>query len=131
MMRSSASFACSFRKLCMIGFAMLIVAMNAFACDSERITQLEIEVQELKNRLSKLESPQVASSAVQKPFASPDGWKNVANWRALKTGMSPDQVRQILGEPKKVDGGALADWFYANGGAVRFYKDQLSNWREP
>jgi hypothetical protein len=130
-MSSSTSFARSFRKLCMIGIATLIVAMNSFAGDSERITQLEIEVQELKTRLSKLESSQVASSAVQKPLASSEGWKNVSNWRTLKTGMSPDQVRQILGEPKKVDGGALADWFYPNGGAVRFYKDRLSNWSEP
>ncbi len=129
-MSISTSFVCSIRKRGLVGILML-AAMNSFAGDSERITQLEKEIQELKTRLSRLESPQGVSSAPQKQVASAEGWKSLSNWRALKTGMLPNQVRQILGEPQKVDGGVVAEWLYPNRGAVRFLNDELRSWREP
>jgi hypothetical protein len=129
-MSISTSFVCSIRKLGLVGIFML-AAMNSFAGDSERITQLEKEIQELKTRLSRLESPQGGSSAPQKPVASADGWKSISNWRALKSGMSPDEVRATLGEPARVRGGDLAIWSYANRGEVVFINDKVTSWREP
>jgi hypothetical protein len=129
-MSISTSFVRSIHKLGLVCIFML-ATMNSFAGDSERITQLEAEIQELKARLLRLESPQGGSVALQKPVASADGWKSISNWRALKTGMLPNQVRQILGEPQKIDGGVVAEWLYPNRGAVRFLNDQIHSWREP
>jgi outer membrane protein assembly factor BamE (lipoprotein component of BamABCDE complex) len=101
------------------------------ASDVDRITQLEKEVQELKLRLSNLETPQSKASLNQKPSISPDGWKTLANWRSLKNGMSYDDVRAILGEPSRINGGNMAYWFYPNQSGVVFYKDKLDTWFEP
>jgi len=130
-MSSSSSFVCSIRTLGLVGFLMLAAATNSFASDSERITQLEKEIQELKTRLLRLESPLGVSSDPQKQVASAEGWKNLSNWRALKSGMSPDQVRAKLGEPARVNGGVVAFWSYGNRGEVSFVRDKVSSWHEP
>lgn len=102
-----------------------------FDIDSVRITQLEKEVQELKIRLSRLESPQSSTNQPQKTIVSGEGWKSLANWRSFKTGMSYDEVRSILGEPTRIDGGNLAYWHYSNSGSVRFFLGKANEWQEP
>ncbi len=52
-------------------------------------------------------------------------------WRQLKKSMSEEQVRALLGEPLKIDGGAFAFWQYRNGGTVTFYDDKVYSWEEP
>ena len=107
------------------------LSFGSLASDSDRITQLEKEVQELKNRLTTLESP-VNKAIVQKSTVTNDGWKNLANWRSLKKGSSYDEVRTILGEPEKVRAsGPLTFWSYSNRGEVTFYEDRLNGWNEP
>ncbi len=52
------------------------------ASDSDRITQLEKEVQELKTRLSTLESP-LNKAVIQKSTVTSEGWKNLVRLRMV------------------------------------------------
>lgn len=63
--------------------------------------------------------------------ADPEKFESISSWRQLKRGMSESQVRSILGEPGKIDGGTFAFWRYKNGGTVTFYQDKLDSWSEP
>ena len=110
---------------------LLTLSFGSIAGDSERITQLEKEVQELKNRLTTLESP-VNKAIVQKSTVTNDGWKNLANWRSLKKGSSYEEVRSILGEPEKVRAsGSVTFGSYSNRGGATFMDDRLYGWDEP
>ena len=109
---------------------LLTLSFGSMASDTDRITQLEKEVQELKNRLTTLESP-VNKAIVKKSTVTSDGWKNLVNWRSLKKGMSFDEVRAILGEPGRIQGGTLTNWTYPDRASVTFYNDRLDSWTEP
>lgn len=119
------------KTITIIGFLSLFIAFNSYADDSDRIDQLEKEVQELQLRISKLESLLSNPNAAQDVVTSSDGWKSIANWRKLTTGMGPSDVRKMLGEPYRVDGGNLATWYYKNDGTVLFYQGKVREWREP
>ena len=119
------------KTITIIGFLSLFIAFNSYADDSDRIDKLEKEVQELKLRISKLESLLSNPAAAQDVVTSSDGWKSIANWRKLTTGMNPSDVRKILGEPHRVRGGGLAIWYYQNGGTVTFFEGKVGQWREP
>lgn len=119
------------KTITIIGFLSLFIAFNSYADDSDRIDQLEKEVHELKLRISKLESLLINPGAAQEFVTPGDGWKSIANWRKLTTGMAPSDVRKILGEPQRVDGGKLAFWHYQNDGVVSFYEGKVDSWREP
>ncbi len=119
------------KTITFIGFLLLAVAFNANAHDSDRIDQLEKEVQETKQRLSILESLLRKKQDEKEPVIAGDGWKSVANWRKLTTGMSTTDVREILGEPKRIDGGSVAIWSYENGGSVGFFEEKVATWSEP
>jgi hypothetical protein len=109
----------------------LTVALSSYAQSGDRTEQLEKEIQEIKLRLSNLEAAQGKSSANPRPVQTGDGWKALTNWRSLKSGMSPIDVRAALGEPARVRGGDLAFWYYANGGEVTFISDKVTSWTEP
>jgi len=114
-----------------IALLSLPVAFNANAQDSDRIVQLEKEIQEIKLRLSKLESLLGTPSKAQDLETPREGWKSVVNWRKLTRGMNPSDVRQILGEPDRVLGGTFTVWEYQNGGMVSFYEEKVDRWTEP
>lgn len=114
-----------------LAISLSLICFSSFASDSDRITQLEKEVLELKLRLTNLEVPPVTTSTRQKPAASTESWKSLANWRSLKSGMSPDDVRAILGEPSRVEGGIVTYWTYPSRGEVTFVRDQVTRWAEP
>ena len=109
---------------------LLTLSFGSMASDSDRITQLEKEVQELKTRLSSLESP-LDKAVIQKPTLTSEGWRKLANWRSLKKGMSFEEVREILGEPGRIRGGTLTDWTYPDQASVTFLNDRLFGWTEP
>jgi len=55
-------------------------------------------------------------------------------WRKLQRGMSYSQVREILGEPKKISGGYTTYWYYKSNNyesMVTFTNDKVSGWQEP
>jgi outer membrane protein assembly factor BamE (lipoprotein component of BamABCDE complex) len=111
--------------------ALLILSFAAQAQDAIRVDQLEREIQAIKQRLSKLESPQGNSVAEPKPSNMAEGWKSQSSWRQLKSDMSPNEVRAILGEPSRVNGGNIANWYYTNGGEAIFMREKLYRWTEP
>jgi hypothetical protein len=115
-----------------VGLALLTGASTALANDSDRISLLEKEVQALKLRLANLESPQSTPSNRQRVVATKDGWKSLPNWRSLKKGMNPDEVRSVLDEPVNVRAsGPFTYWNYSNRGTVTFYEERLDGWTEP
>ena len=118
-------------KPIIIGFLSLAITFSSYANDSDRIAQLEKEIQEIKLRLSKLESVPKSPSSPAQPVASADGWKSEANWRSLTKDMSTTEVRKILGEPDRVDGGSITSWFYQNEGTVVFFNEKVTRWTEP
>jgi len=119
------------KPIIIIGFLSFAVAFNSYANDSDRIDQLEKEIQETKARLSKIEALLSNPSNAQNPATSGEGWKSAMNWRKLTTGMSTSDVQIILGEPQRLDGGTIANWYYQNGGRIIFYEGRVSQWMEP
>jgi hypothetical protein len=119
------------KRIIVIGLLSLVVAFNSYAQDSDRIDQLEKEIQELKLRVLKLESLISNPSLAQEAAPLGEGWNSVANWRKLSTDMDYSDVRKILGEPQRIDGGNLARWVYQNGGEVFFFLGKVDRWEEP
>jgi hypothetical protein len=119
------------KTIIIAGLLSLVVTFNAHAQDSDRIDQLEKEVQELKLRISKLESILSSPSSDQAIVPSREGWKSLANWRKLSTDMGTSDVKKLLGEPQRLNGGNIAHWYYANGGRVTFMQGKIFEWIEP
>lgn len=89
-----------------------------------RIAELDRRVGELENRL-KAAPPRTAVAP-----STPDP-RDIANWRRLRVRMSMDEVRAVLGEPEKVDGGSVAFWYYPALGSVTFISGRVTSWSEP
>jgi hypothetical protein len=66
--------------------------------------------------------------------AAPAG---LSSWRRITKGLSRDQVRAILGEPRKVEGGDFEKWYYGRdiyygaSASVIFYSNAVDSWSEP
>jgi hypothetical protein len=108
---------------------ILIGASHADAAEDNSTLYLLEKIAELEARIEALENPRSGTSSV------PAG---LAAWRRLEIGMSPSQVRQILGEPKKIDSGYYTRWYYGFGTAsysperVDFIQGQgVTGWEEP
>jgi len=119
------------KTIIFIGLLSLVVSFNSNAHDSDELDELEKEMQEIKHRLSELESLLNNPRNAPKAVISAEGWKSVSNWRKLTTDMSYDEVRKILGEPHRIDGGSVARWYYQNGSNAVFIGNQLHSWKEP
>ena len=121
------------KKIITIGLLLAFTSISSFASDAQRLSALEKEVQELKLRLSKLESSNQVPSDTKSTVATAtgEGWKYQKSWRTLTTGMSPNEVRNLLGDPQQVRGGNVTFWTYPNKGDVTFMGDILYQWREP
>ena len=130
-MSESRILRCRVLKLTALTLLPLAFSLSSHAQDAGRIDQLESEIQAIKLRLLKIESAQGSANADQKPAIQAEGWKSLSTWRQLKSGMSPNEVRAILGEPGRVNGGEIANWYYANGGMSTFMQDKLYRWTEP
>ena len=61
----------------------------------------------------------------------------LSSWRQITKGLSRDQVRSVLGEPRKIEGGIFESWFYGGGSymgapsSVSFYLNGVYSWAEP
>lgn len=118
----------------------LILSSSAFGQDNAtriatRIATLERQVQQLEQRLSKIEESTTSGDTPIHVKVSEIKWKSKANWRKLSTGMSESSVEELLGIPYTMSGGRLAFWYYRKGpgfgGSVTFTDNKLSNWTEP
>ena len=72
---------------------------------------------------------------VEKPLLQfPAG---LSSWRQISKGLTREQVRSILGEPRKIEGGSFESWFYGSGSymgapsSVSFYLNGVYSWSEP
>jgi len=132
-MRTSRVLINRFLQVLLIAFIPLVVTMNAGAQTTDHTAQLEKEIEAIKQRLNKLESAQGTSTADPKPVAAAtgSGYKSLASWRQLKNDMNPSDVRALLGEPVRINGGGVARWYYPNGGELVFIRDKLNQWKEP
>lgn len=87
--------------------------------------RVEVPVERIVYRDRMIENPMTSA---------PPG---LSSWRRISKGLSRDQVRAVLGEPSKIDGGLFETWYYgqkysAYGSAtVRFYNDAVYSWLEP
>ena len=82
-----------------LAFAVIVLSVASFssyAHDSDRIEQLEREIQETKQRLSILESMLKSEDDEKELVITDDDWKSVANWRKLATGMSTGTCKKYL-----------------------------------
>ena len=98
----------------------------------ERVALLEKHVGDLQERVAKLEK-QLTARLVSVGKDAREGKNGVALWRALRKGMTKDEVKRLLGEPKDMMKLNEFDvWDYAGGGIVRFGASGLvDNWYEP
>jgi hypothetical protein len=150
MMNLSKSFTRSTLGMFCVGLLLLTSSLPSHANDSERITQLEKQVQELKLRLNNLEAQgsvgaqqrnaaasktdgsRPTASAQQAPAAPKTDVAVLAKWRGLERGMSPESVRAILGQPQKTQtNSTFTYWDYPNQGSVTFAHGRLNGWTEP
>ena len=104
---------------------------KAMEIQPERIEQLERDMQEVKKRISALETMLSGNNKTKEVIIAGEGWKSLASWRKLKTGMSYESVAEILGSAHRIDGGNTAYWYYENGGEVIFHRGEVYRWTEP
>ena len=118
-----------------IALIFLCVAFPAPAQvrDDSQKEQLKAQVEDLEARLKDVEG---RLARIEKNTKSMPALGAVAlpiekqRWRGLSKSMSREQVRQLLGEPLRVEGGAFEYWYYGRG-SVTFYKNVVNSWREP
>ena len=118
-------------RLVIAAILSLLATFSSYAHDSERIDQLEIEVQETKQRLLILESKFQNETNEKEVVFAEEGWKSVANWEKLSSGMSLLSANKILGDPHRVVGVKNAVWYYDNGGVVWSVDGNVDRWSEP
>ena len=69
---------------------------------------------------------------VARPTPDVPKWKDIGLWRKLNRQMSKDQVRQLLGEPTRIeDGGVLVFWHYGYGRVTFRENGSIYGFNEP
>lgn len=144
-----------------IGILLLTTTFHANADDKVTLELIYKKIQEIESRLVRVEAllsdsdttqnqsesddldPEAAiallklsllAKAIQEADAKPEVtglWSSIENWRRLQRDMGYDEVREILGEPERIEGGTFTHWYYPNGGMAVFYDDDLDRWKEP
>lgn len=97
---------------------------------NRRIDFLERNVAGLEQRLRELEAFIKAEPSRDRQVQAAANWRDLANWRQLSIGMTEDQVRGLLGEPERVQGGYVTHWSWTNS-YVDFISGKLAGWSEP
>jgi len=114
--------------LCSLLFLLLLPSVNASEVNELKliIISLNSHVLNLEKRVKKLENP------VKLQDSNASSSKVV--WRKLKKGMSHNQVRNLLGEPKNIDNSsAFVKWYYTDNlysSRVTFWNDKVDTWKE-
>jgi hypothetical protein len=129
------------RSFSRLGF--LVIMSVAFSTTifsqtvDQKVKELEQRLAQLEQRIMKLEGIilQFQKSQEKPSVPSSAKWKDKANWRLLKKGMSKSEVEKILGTPPRiVPNNYYGDiWYYPDikGGNASFNKEEiLSSWTE-
>jgi TonB family protein len=95
-----------------------------------RIELLESSNADLERRIRELESLIKSEPSHGRPITTPTRGELV-NWRQLRRGMTMDEVRDLLGEPERVEGGPVTTWRWANSSVYFIINDELAGWSEP
>jgi len=113
----------------LVSIAMPVAAEgSATAVDQS----LERRVADLEKRVSALEAIKNGAPSKTSGIPNSGNWKELQNWRQLRTGMSYDEVRALLGEPENVEGGQIARWYWGGQKShAVFMSDKLYKWSEP
>ena len=95
-----------------------------------RVALLELANADLTRRVRALEALVKTEPSQGQSIATSTKWRDLANWRRLRRGMSMDQVRELLGEPERVDAGYITFWRWPDGD-VNFIDSKVDGWSEP
>jgi len=95
-----------------------------------RIELLERANADLEQRVRDLEALIRREPSRDQQVAGSGDWRDISNWRRLRQGMKPDQVRALLGEPERVEAGGVTFWRWANS-YVSFMDGKVYGWSEP
>ena len=144
----------SLNKMLLIMFMFYAVPRIAYGADAEidelrnRIEYLEKKVEAMNQTLIKMMAILDSSSSVSigrptvppsisLPTVTPDRlkWEDKQNWRKLRSGMSKDEVTDLLGEPDRIDKfPSFEVWSYGDYGSgfVHFSSQgKAESWSEP
>ena len=95
-----------------------------------RIEVLERVNADLEQRVRALESLIKSEPSQGQSIPTSTRWRDLANWRRLRRGMSMNDVRALLGEPERVDAGFITFWRWPDGD-VHFVDGKVDGWSEP
>lgn len=95
-----------------------------------RIELLELKNSNLEFRVRELETIIRTKPFRGQPVTTSANARDLQNWRRLRQGMSMDDVRALLGEPERVEGGSVTWWHWVNAN-VYFIDGNLEGWSEP
>lgn len=95
-----------------------------------RIEVLERANADLERRVRELESLMKSEPPQGQSIRTSTRWRDLANWRRLRLGMNMNEVRALLGEPKRVDAGLITFWRWPDGD-VQFMDGTVRGWSEP
>ena len=101
-----------------------------------RIEILERATADLDRRVGALEAVIKSAPSQGQPIPASTKWRELANWRRLREGMQMDEVRALLGEPDRIEGGPITFWYWVDANAhiyasVDFESGGVSGWTEP
>ncbi len=86
----------------LIGAALLSGLYNPVQADS---AALEKRVAELEARMRQVE-------ALLDEKLSDERWKDAILWSRIRTGMSENDVRKLLGKPARIEQAVFTTWYY-------------------
>jgi hypothetical protein len=120
----------------LVVFALFSTPVFSQSLD-QKVKELEKKIAQLEQRIVKLEETivELQKTQARPAAASASKWKDKANWRLLKKGMSKSEAGQILGTPPKVVANSIYGdiWYFPDlqGGFASFDKDGLlTTWNE-
>ena len=71
----------------------------------DKVSTLEAKIKVLEDKIKQLEQNKSVKTKDDGNIQYSGDWEILANWRKLETSMSYNDVKDLLGEPKKVRGG--------------------------